>query len=50
MTLLYWIFILSVVAATFYIIFKKLTRQSYLLMAVIAVLYIVMLAFSFLSH
>ncbi|WP_226585291.1 hypothetical protein [Halobacillus litoralis] len=47
MDLLYWYFILSVVTATFFVIFKKVTRGTYWTIAVIAILYIGLLLYSF---
>ncbi|WP_164908533.1 hypothetical protein [Halobacillus litoralis] len=50
MDTLYWFFIISVVIATFFVIFKKMTRFTYWTMAVIAILYIGILMLSFLDN
>ncbi|WP_159462238.1 hypothetical protein [Halobacillus sp. Marseille-P3879] len=47
MDIIYWIFIISVVILTFWIIFRKLTKTSFVIIAVIALLYSLLLAFSF---
>ncbi|WP_204711858.1 hypothetical protein [Halobacillus seohaensis] len=47
METIYWIFIISVVIATFFIIFKKLTKSSYFIIITIGVLYAVILIASF---
>ncbi|CDQ21574.1 hypothetical protein SAMN05192559_11123 [Halobacillus karajensis] len=46
----YSIFILAAVIATFFVIFKKLSKSSYWTIGIIAVLYIIILAFSFSTH
>jgi hypothetical protein len=48
MDIFYSFFIISVVIATFFVIFKRLTRATYWTMAIIAILYSVLLVFSFL--
>ncbi|ARI78917.1 hypothetical protein HM131_19715 [Halobacillus mangrovi] len=47
MTILYWMFVLLVVMVTFYVIFRSLSKKSYWIMAIIALFYTVILAFSF---
>ncbi|MFG6150487.1 hypothetical protein [Halobacillus sp. B23F22_1] len=46
---IYWIFIISVVLSTFWIIFRKLTKTSYVIIVIIGVLYAILLAFSLLD-
>lgn len=48
MDMFYSLFIISVVIATFFVLFKKLTRATYWTMAIIAILYSALLLFSFL--
>ncbi|WP_156112654.1 hypothetical protein [Halobacillus sp. BBL2006] len=50
MEVLYWVFILSVVIATFVVIIKSLTKQSYWIMLIIAILYTIILTVSFLQY
>ncbi|MGI8316437.1 hypothetical protein [Halobacillus mangrovi] len=47
MTILYWMFVLLVVIVTFYVIFRSLSKKSYWIMAIIALFYALLLAFSF---
>ncbi|GGF33927.1 hypothetical protein GCM10010954_36220 [Halobacillus andaensis] len=49
MNTIYWIFIISVVLSTFWIIFRKLTKTSYVVIVIIGVLYAILLAFSLLD-
>ncbi|WP_158290510.1 hypothetical protein [Halobacillus salinus] len=39
----YWIFILSVVIMTFFVIFRKLTKSSYWIMGIILIIYTLLL-------
>ncbi|WP_173917826.1 hypothetical protein [Halobacillus sp. Marseille-Q1614] len=43
MELIYWIFIPSVIIATFFVIFRRLSALSYLTMTLIVLLYIIVL-------
>ncbi|MBN8237025.1 hypothetical protein JF544_17345 [Halobacillus kuroshimensis] len=45
----YWIFILSAVTATFFVIFKKLSRETYWTIAILALLYLIVLSYSLLT-
>ncbi|MEC3882337.1 hypothetical protein VKA52_01140 [Halobacillus sp. HZG1] len=47
MDLFYSVFIICAVIATFFVIFKKLTKSTYWTMAIVGALYITILLFSF---
>ncbi|WJE16099.1 hypothetical protein QRD89_01665 [Halobacillus sp. ACCC02827] len=43
----YWFFIISVILATFFMIFRRLTIKTYVLITILVVLYITVLVLSF---
>ncbi|MBX0359619.1 hypothetical protein [Halobacillus sp. Nhm2S1] len=47
MDIFYSVFIISAVIATFFVIFKKITKATYWTMAIVGVLYITILLLSF---
>ncbi|WP_181898629.1 hypothetical protein [Halobacillus trueperi] len=47
MGIFYSVFIISAVIATFFVVFKKITKGTYWTMAIVGVLYITILLFSF---
>ncbi|MBH0231633.1 hypothetical protein LCL89_13465 [Halobacillus yeomjeoni] len=50
MNLIYWLFVIGVVLMTFYVIFRSLSKKSYWIMIVIAILYTALLTISFLTQ
>ncbi|MCA1023867.1 hypothetical protein [Halobacillus litoralis] len=45
----YWVFILSAVTATFFVIFRRLSRGTYWTIAILALLYLLFLSYSLLN-